>query len=141
MRSKFRIIALVLFLLSLPLAATACGKSKADVAAHNLSVEAEQFKVARRIVAINGITDKYLLEITGYCSIETSGSGLAGAAAVTCKVGNDKQGNPQYKKSYVYLSDNVTFVVQQIDPLSVSAAHYTLLFRPGTIVPDIDANP
>lgn len=136
-----KFIPLMLVLLCLPLVATACGKSKADAAAHNLSVEAEQFKVMRRVVAINGITDKYILEVMGYCSLETTDSGLAGAAAVTCLVGHDKDGNPLYKKSYVYLSDNVTFVVQQIDPLHVSATHYTFLFRPGTIVPDIDMNP
>lgn len=132
---KVMLIVLAVLVLAVPMALTGCGQSKADVAAHNLSVEAEQFKVARRIVAINGITDKYILEITGYCSVETTGSGLTGAAAVTCKVGD------KYKKSYVYLSDNVTFVVQQIDPLSVSTSHYTLLFRPQTIIPDIDTNP
>lgn len=127
--------------IALPLILAACGKSKADTAAHNISVEAEQFKVPRRIVAINGITDKYIMEVTGYCSIETFDSGLAGAAAVTCLVGHDKKGNDLFKKSYVYLSDNVTFVVQQIDPINVSVNHYTLLFRPQTIIPDIDRNP
>lgn len=136
-----RIILLVMLVLAIPLMVTACGSSKADVAAKNISTQAEQFKVARRIVAVNGITDKYLLAITGYCSVETEDSGLAGAASVTCKVGEDKKGNVLVKKSYLYLSDNVTFVVQQIDPIGVSASHYTVLFRPETIVPDIDRNP
>src|SRR4051812_33150939 len=91
-----------------------CGPSDADVAAHNISVAAEQFEVARHVVAINGITDKYLLEVVGYCSVETTDSGLAGAAAITCKMPDGK-----FKKHYVYLSDNVTFVIEQIDPINV----------------------
>lgn len=136
-----RIIPVLVALLVMPLLVTACTESDADVASKNISKAAEQFEVARRIVAINGITDKYIMEVTGYCSIETFDSGLAGAAAVTCLVGHDKKGNDLFKKSYVYLSDNVTFVVQQIDPINVSVNHYTLLFRPQTIIPDIDRNP
>lgn len=120
-------------LLALPLLMTACGGSDATVAAKNISRAADQFEVARRIVAINGITDKYILEIEGFCSIETANSGLAGAAAVTCKLADGK-----FKKSYVYLSDNVTFVIQQIDPIAVSTNHYRVIFKPETIVPDFD---
>lgn len=124
-------ICLLLCLLSIPMLVTACGRSQADVASHNISKAAEQFEVARRIVAINGITDKYLLEIEGFCSVETSASGLSGALEVTCKLAPG-----QYKKVFIGLSDNVTYTVQQIDPIDVSTSHYRVLFRPGTIVPD-----
>jgi hypothetical protein len=70
--------------------------------------------------------------------VETTDSGLAGAASITCKVGKDEHGHDTFKKMFVYLSDNVTFVVQQIDPINVSVNHYTVLFRPETIIPDID---
>lgn len=120
-------------LLALPLVATGCGGSDADVAAKNISKAAEQFEVARRIVFINGITDKYLFEIDGYCSVETTDSGLTGALEVTCKIGKDK-----FKKSFLGLSDNVTYVVEQIDPIHVSTTHYRVIFKPETIVPDID---
>lgn len=130
MRAKF---ALALAVLTLPFIVTACGKSQADVAAHNISKAAEQFEVPRTIVGINGITDKYLWEVRGYCSVETSSSGLTGALEVTCKISDHK-----YKKLFFGLSDNVTYVVQQIDPIDVSTSHYRVLFRPGTIVPDFD---
>lgn len=128
-----RSIAFVLVLISLPLLATACTQSDADVAAHNISKAAEQFEVARRIVGINGITDKYLWEITGYCSVETTDSGLGGSLEVTCKIGEHK-----YKKLFFGLSDNVTYVVQQIDPIDVSTTRYRVIFKPETIVPDFD---
>lgn len=132
MRKKLALIP-VLALLVLPLIVTACGQSDADVAAHNLSVEAEQFQIARRIAIINGITDKYIATITGYCSVETGDSSLVGSLQVTCKLGKN-----QYKKSFFGLSDNVTYSVQQIDPVDVSTTRYKFIFKPSTIVPDVD---
>lgn len=128
-----RFIPLALLLIAVTLTVVACGQSDATVAAHNISVKAEQFQVARRIVFINGITDKYLLEIDGYCSVETANSGLAGSIAVTCKIADG-----QFKKSYLGLSDNVTYLVEQIDPVDVSTSRYKVIFKPSTIVPDID---
>jgi len=128
-----RIILVLLPFLILPLFVSACGPSDADVAAHNISKAAEQFEVARRIVFFNGITDKYLLEIDGYCSVETTDSGLDGALSVTCKLGNGK-----FKKSYLGLSDNVSYLVEQIDPIDVSTTHYRVIFKPEAIIPDID---
>lgn len=123
----------LLMLIPFPLLFMGCGSSQADVAASNISKAAEQFEVARRIVGINGITDKYLWEVEGYCSVETSNSGLTGALEVTCKLGPGK-----FKKLFFGLSDNVTYVVQQIDPIDVSTTHYRVLFRPGTLVPNFD---
>lgn len=128
-----RVIASIACLALLPLLFTACTKSDADVAAHNISKAAEQFEVARKIVGINGITDKYLWEVEGYCSVETSNSGLTGALEVTCKIGAGK-----YKKLFFGLSDNVTYVVQQIDPINVSTTHYRVIFKPESIIPDFD---
>lgn len=132
MRSRKSAV-LLLFLVLLPFGVAACGQSDADVAAHNLSVEAEQFKVARRIAIINGITDTYIATITGYCSVETANSSLGGSLQVTCKLGPN-----QFKKSFFGLSDNVTYSVQQIDPIDVSTSRYKFIFKPSTIVPDID---
>lgn len=131
-----RLFALVMIVAALPASAmlfAGCGQSDADIAAHNISKAAEQFEVARRIVGINGITDKYLWEIEGYCSVETSDSGLAGALEVTCKLGPHK-----YKKLFFGLSDNVTYVVQQINPINVSTTHYRVIFKPEAIIPDFD---
>lgn len=133
---KFYILVSILCLLGISFLTTGCMQSDADVAAHNISKAAEQFEVARRIVFFNGITDKYLLTITGYCSVETFGtsdSGLENALEVTCKTGPKK-----YKKSYLGLSDNVSYMVEQIDPINVSTTHYRVIFKPETIIPDLD---
>lgn len=107
--------------------------SQADIAADNLSKAAEQFEITRRIVFINGITDQYLLEITGRCSVETGNSGLGGSLEVTCKTGPS-----EFKKHFLGLSDNVTFLVEQVEGADVSVDTYRVVFRPDQIVPDIE---
>lgn len=107
--------------------------SDADVASRNLSQAAEQFEVERRVVFFNGITDKYLLTIEGRCSVETAESALGGSLEVTCKIGPD-----EFKKHYLGLSDNVSYFVEQMEPIDVDEFHYRVIFKPETIVPDID---
>lgn len=115
-------------------AVTAVGcASDADTAAHNLSKAAEQFEIPRRVVFFNGITDKYLLSVEGRCSVETSDSALANSLEVTCKVAEG-----QYKKHFLGLSDNVSYFVEQLNPAEVSVYHYKVIFKPESIIPDID---
>ena len=106
---------------------TAC--NDAEVASRNLSKAADMFELERRVVFYNGITDKYILTVEGKCSVEDSGRKLA----VTCKTGDD-----QYKKHYLGLSDNVTYFSEQIEGVGVSVYHYRVIFKPQTIVPNID---
>lgn len=106
---------------------TSC--SDAEVASENLSKDADNFKIQRRVVFFNGITDTYLLEIDGLCSIEDA----AGQLEVTCKTGKGK-----YKKHFLGLSDNVSYFVEQVESANVSTDHYKVIFKPETIVPDID---
>lgn len=129
---------MALALVTLPFVMTGCGQSDADVAAHNISVAAEQFEVPRHIVGINGITDKYLFEIIGYCSVETSNSSLGGSLEVTCKVTDAKTAKVGYKKTFLGLSDNVSYVVEQLEPIQVSTSRYRVIFKPSTLIPNIN---
>lgn len=102
----------------------------ASVASRNLSKDADNFKVPRRVVFYNGITDVYMLEIKGMCSI---GSGTsAKSITVTCKVADG-----QFKKHVLGLSDNVTYFVEQLDAVNVSTSFYTVTFKPTTIIPAV----
>lgn len=127
-----KIIAIIAAVACLAFVGAGCTDSDADVAARNISKAAEQFEVARRIVFVNGITDKYLLQIEGLCSVETSESALGGSLEVTCKDGKG------FKKSFLGLSDNVTYFVEQIDSIKVSTTRYRVIFKPETIVPNLD---
>lgn len=104
------------------------GCTDATIASHNLSKAAESFELERRIVFYNTWKGEYLLSIEGKCSIE-SGKRVA----VTCKTGEDK-----YKKHYLGLSGQVTYVSEQLEPKAVSVYHYQVIFKPEAIVPDID---
>ena len=136
MRKYAALVVAAIALVTLPFVVAGCGKSDADVAAHNISVAAEQFEVPRRIVAINGITDNYLLVVEGYCSMETTDSSLGGTVEVTCRVKTDD--GYKYFKDWVGLSDNVTFSVEQLDPIKVSTTRYRVIFKPEVIVPNFD---
>lgn len=115
----------------LTLALTGCAEREADIASRNLSLEADNFKVERRVVFFNGITDTYLLEIRGLCSLGNYDD--AGELSVTCKTGPN-----QYKKHFLGLSDNVSYFVEQLQSANVSGFRYKVIFRPEAIVPDID---
>lgn len=105
----------------------------ADVVSNNLSQEADQFRVLRRVVFYNGITGEYMLTIEGYCSLGNFDS--AGQLTVTCKTGED-----DYKKHFLGLSDNVTYFVEQVEGRDVSSDHYRVIFKPQTILPDIEVD-
>lgn len=103
----------------------------AETASRNISYESDNFKVMRRVVFVNGITDKYLLSIEGLCSITKDKED--NQLEVTCKTGDD-----QYKKHFLGISDNVTYFVEQMDGSDVDTFHYKVAFRPQTLLPDID---
>jgi hypothetical protein len=108
---------------------TACMDDDADVASENLSKAADNFEVNRRIVMFNGITDKYLMEIVGVCAITDEGNQLE----VICKTGKN-----EYKKHFLGLSDNVSYFVEQGEPVKASANHYRVTFKPQSILSDFD---
>lgn len=112
---------------------TACFDTDANVASENLSKDADQFKVARKITFVNGITDKYLMVIEGKCSIAPDTA--AKKLDVTCKVGSNPD---KFKKHFLGLSDNVTYFVEQVDGANVSTDHYKVIWKPETMLPDFD---
>jgi hypothetical protein len=109
---------------------TGC-ESEADIASRNLSVAADAFEVERRIVFYNGITDSYMLTIEGRCSIESDNEDLQ--LEVTCEVAEGT-----FKKHFLGLSDNVTYFVEHLNPTSASKYRYRVIFRPTTVVPDVE---
>lgn len=122
MKNKLMIIGLLLVTILL----TGC--SDADIASQNISKEAEQFRVKRRITFINLRTDSYLFVLTGNCSIDTDSAD--NQLEVTCKVGEDS-----YQKHFLYLSNEITYVVEQLDYSEVSKYDYEIVFKPESIIP------
>jgi len=101
----------------------------ANIASRNLSKAADMFEIQRRIVFYNGITDTYMLTVEGRCSVELTSDVLR----VTCKTGDN-----EFKKHYLGLSDNVTYFAEQLDSADVSTYRYKVIFKPLSIIPDVD---
>lgn len=127
MISRKLIVTIVAMLLA-AVSLAACANDSETVS-HNLSQDADNFKVHRRVVFFNGITDKYLLSIEGYCSITDEDNQLE----VTCKTGEGT-----YKKHFLGLSDNVSYFVEQLEPIESDPYHYKVVFKPETIAPDVE---
>lgn len=107
---------------------SACG-SDADVVNENLTKDADNFKIPRRVIFYNGITGDYILTIEGYCSIDPTD---ANNFRVTCKT------NGGYIRDSLGRSDNVTYFVEQMAPASVSKDHYKVVFKPSVLIPSIE---
>lgn len=113
------------------LAALAGCERDADIASRNLSKAADMFEITRRVVFYNGITGNYILSIEGLCSLGNHDK--KGELSVTCKTGPEA-----FKKHFLGLSDNVTYFAEQLEPKDVSVYHYRVVFKPQTIIPDVD---
>lgn len=107
---------------------TGC-ENDATIANKNLTTAADNFEVERRIVFVNGITDKYILEVVGRCSITDEVHQLE----VLCKTGPS-----EFKKHFLGRSDNMTYFAEQIGTVQASAYNYRVTFKPQSIIPSID---
>lgn len=116
--------------LVMALAASAC-EPASDVAARNISTAADNFEIARRITVFNGITGDVAMVIEGYCSLGNNDTPLR--MSVTCKTGPRN-----FIRNFVGLSDNVFFVAEQLEGVNVSTFHYRTVFRPQSLIPDVD---
>lgn len=117
---------------ALGISLTACVKNNDDsaVVSANISEDANQFKVDRRTVFYNGITGEYLLSVEGKCSITKDNTD--NQLELLCKTGPN-----EYKKHFLGLSDNVTYFSEQLNPVTTSAYHYKVQFKPAAIIPDV----
>ena len=101
---------------------------QATIVSNNVSKEADNFNVVRRLTVINTRTDKCLLQMTGKISIEDVTDGIA----VLVEVDRDKG---IYQKHWVYLNENTMYTVEDLNGVSVSKYAYELEFMPQQLVP------
>lgn len=105
--------------------------SDADTVSRNLSTEADQFKVVRRIVVTNTWNGETLWEATGRCSIDI---GRPDVLVLTCR-----EDAEQYKKHYLSIGGgNISWASTQLESVDVSRYHTTIVFKPTAVVPNID---
>ena len=125
MKKLYAIVAAVVITLSLG----GCSWFRESWAvSHNVSKEADNFNVVRRLTVINTRTDKCLLQMTGKISIEDVTNGIAVLVEVDRAKGI-------YQKHWVYLNENTMYTVEDLNGVPVSKYAYELEFMPQQLVP------
>ena len=104
------------------------GCSQSSRVSYNLSQEADNFNDIRQITVMNCIQGDVLFQMTGKMSItaDTQDSQLE-------IIVEDENG--EYKKHFIGLSDNVTYVVEDVTTNDVDQYQYTLNFNPKMWLP------
>lgn len=106
-----------------------CGcESEAAHVSYNVSKEADNFNVVRRLTVINTRTDKCELQMTGKISIEDVTDGIAVLVEIDRKKGI-------YQKHWVYLNQDTMYTVEDLNGVSVSKYAYEMEFMPQTLAP------
>lgn len=108
-------------------ATTGCG-TEAERISYNLSQQADNFNDIRQLTVINCLQGDVLFQMTGKMSI------TADTADNQLEVIVEDE-NGMYKKHFIGLSDNVTYVVEDITAGDVSKYKYTLNFNPDMWIP------
>ena len=123
---KKRILSSLILITMMCFLLTGC-ETEAQRVSYNLSQEADNFNVVRQLTVINCIGGDVLFQMTGKMSIkaDTSDNQLEIIA----------EDDGTYVKHFVGLSDNVTYVVEDITPKKVSKYKYSLNFNPKMWIP------
>ena len=99
---------------------------QADVVRHNLKRQADDFNVRRRITVLNTRTDTPMMQITGLISIDTDSDG-------DLNITIEKAPN-EFVLNYAHLSQDTTYMVEQIETKEVSKYQYEIKFYPTQLV-------
>lgn len=104
------------------------GCREAQKISYNVSKQADNFNVVRRLTVINTRSDKCILQMTGKISIED----VKGGIAVIVEIDRDKN---LYQKHYVYLNGWTMYTVEDVSGVNVSRYAYELEFMPQSLAP------
>ena len=128
MKNKI-VVSLLSVVLLLTIALTGCS-TEAERVSYNLSQQADNFNDIRQVTVINCLQGDVLFQMTGKMSItaDTEDNQLE-------IVVEDENG--EYKKHFIGLSDNVTYVVEDVTSKDVNQYKYTLNFNPEMWLPEI----
>ena len=123
---KKKIIAILVCMMTL--ACVLCGcQRQSDRVAYNISKEADNFNVRRRLAVINARTDEPVFELIGNFAISNNSTN---ELEITVEVGQGV-----YKKHMVYLNEWTIYVVEDVSGAYVDNYHYEVNFLPEMIIP------
>lgn len=125
---KTKIVSAI-FAVALSLAAFTGCETEAQRVSYNLSQQADNFNIVRQLTVINCIEGDVLFQMTGKMSITADTADNQLEIIV--------EDNGTYVKHFVGLSDNVTYVVEDLNlgANEVNKFKYTLNFNPNMWIP------
>lgn len=98
------------------------GCTESSKVSANISQQADNFNVTRRLAVINARTDKPVFELIGNFALKNNSTN---ELEVICEV---SQGN--YKKHFVYLNEWTIYIVEDVSGAYVDPYHYEINFLP-----------
>jgi len=111
------IIAIVALLMS--------GCRESEKVSYNISQQADNFNVTRKITVINVRDDTILYELVGNFALTNEGNN---ELSIISEVAPGS-----YKKDYIYLSEWTTYIVQDVSGAYVDQYHYEVNILPQMI--------
>ncbi|EOW1885598.1 hypothetical protein ACNZ61_002801 [Enterococcus hirae] len=107
------------------------GCTDADVASYNISEDADNFKVQRKVTFINTITNEVLYTVEGNFSIKADHED--NQLEITAKTGEDK-----FQKHFLGLSPTTVYIVEQLEWQETNKYQFKITIKPSTVVPEIN---
>lgn len=99
---------------------------QAENVRHNIKREADDFNIRRRITVLNTRTDKPMMQITGLLSIDIDSDG-------DLNIVIEKEPN-EYILNYAHLSQDTTYIVEQVETKEVNKYKYEIKFYPTQLI-------
>ena len=120
---------MITLLVIIAIAATGCGVRESDCVSYNISKQADNFNVTRRLTVFNMRTDKCIMQMTGKMSIQNEGNN-----EISVIVEVDRKRNI-YQKHLIYLNEWTMYTVEDVSGANVSKYAYEVEFMPQTLRP------
>lgn len=117
-------VLICVLLISVLFVVSACRTS--EKVTYNLRREADEFNVRRRITVLNTRTDTPMMQITGLLAIDVDGDGDLNITI--------EKAPGEYVLNYAHLSQDTTYIVEQIETKEVSKYKYEIIFYPENLV-------
>ena len=119
---------LTTILVAVVVSAIVTGCTEVDQVSHNVSQEADNFNVLRRLTVINSRSDKAEFELIGAFSLQVDNA--ENQIEVICELEDGT-----YKKHIIGLNDETMYVVEDLGGAKVNKFKYEVNFLPEQILP------
>ena len=105
-----------------------CGCREANRVSYNVSQQADNFNVIRRLTVLNARTDEPMFELVAAFSLKVDHTD--NQLEIICETGPN-----EYKRHFVGLNEWTLYVVEDIGGAEVDKYHYEVNFLPEMILP------